>query len=331
MKINTIKQTIVLAAVLAGASHTALGLVTQGASSAYGISANTQIIDLNTLLGIGVSLAVPPTPLVSGVAPAPYSLSNSLASFSATSGSSTVLGGGTLGLSSGVLTVTASSTVDGGAGSRNAQGSSTVANFSSTTSLTGRTSLLNSANLFGFTGSTVSSFASVTGDYGAFTTSGGSRIVDASGAGDGFTTFTVFGVNFNVAVNALGEVAPNTTLTINSSSSASFSDSLGTDLTGSLSIILNEQILSGDGITSRGLEVNALHVTYNNAGASFFNALGIKVDDANRVNGGFIVGHSQASLQALQAVPEPSTCALFGIGGCLAFLRFRALSKRNAV
>ncbi|MEP6663775.1 MAG: hypothetical protein ABJC04_08935, partial [Verrucomicrobiota bacterium] len=240
MKPNTIKQTIFLAAVLIGVSQTALGLDTQGSSSAYGLSANTQINDLNTLLGIGVGVTLAPTPVVSGVAPAPYSVNNSLASVSA-SGSSALLGGGSIGLSSGVLNVSASSTVDGGAGSRNAQASSSVANFISGVSLTGRTTLLNTANLFNFSGLSLSSSSSVSGDYSAFTTLGSSSIIDANGAGDGFATFSILGVNFNVGVNALGQVAPNTTLTINSASNASFSDGIGTDLTGSLSIILNEQ------------------------------------------------------------------------------------------
>ncbi|MEO5802469.1 MAG: PEP-CTERM sorting domain-containing protein [Verrucomicrobiota bacterium] len=320
MKPNIIKQTVVLTVALIGVSQTVLGLDTQGSSSAYGLSADTRLSDLNTLLGIGVGVTLAPTPTASGVAPPPYSFSNTLASVTANA-SSALLGRGSISNSSGVLNVSASSTVNGGTGSRNAQASSSVANFNSSVGLTGRASLLNTVNFFTFNGLTLSSSASVSGDYNAFTTSGGSVIIDANGAGDGFTTFNILGVNFNVAVDSLGQVAPNTTLNINSASSALFSDSLGTDLTGSLSIILNEQILTGDGITSRGLEVNALHVNFNDAGASFFNLLGVKIDDANLVNGGFIVGHSQA---ALVAVPEPSTVGLLALGGCLAFLRIRS-------
>lgn len=325
MKKNIIKQTIVLATVLIGVSQPALGLVTQGSSSAYGISAGTTITDQNPLVGVTANLTLAPTPTASGIAPAPYNVNNSLLSLAATNTSGLgSLGGGSISLSSGVLNVSASSNVDGLPGIRNAQASSSVANFNSSIGLIGTTSLLNTVNFFNVAGMTLTSSASVTGDFGSFTTAGSSTIIDANGAGDGFATFNVLGVNFNIAVDSFGNAAPNTTLTINSASSALFADAFGTDLTGSLTIILNEQIITGDGITSRGIEVNALHVIFNNAGAEFFNALGVNIDDSSLINGGYIVGHSQA---ALQAVPEPSTVCLLALGGCLAFLRIRSPFK----
>jgi len=193
-----------------------------------------------------------------------------------------------------------------------------VANLSINANLTG-IATLNTAALFSFggSGSLITSQAVVSGDcVTPFTTLGsGSRIVDASGAADGFATFTVLGTNFNVAVDAQGQVAPNTTLTINAASSTAFGDLLGTDLTGSIKIVLNEQIVTGDGITSRGIEVNALHVTFNSVGAEFFNALGLNFDDTNLATGEIIVANSEAFL-ACNAIPEPSTAglALAGMG-----------------
>ncbi len=349
MKQNTIKRTVsprtrpqtliivrsiqvvaLLAAALTGISHTAQAINTQGSSSAYGASSDLSIVDLNTLVGIGVTAPLAPTPTASGTAPPAYNVTNSLAGISINS-SSSVLGGGSISLSSGALQATASSTVDGGSGIRNAQASSSADNFNASLSLIGRTSLLNSASLFNFSTLTISSSASVTGDYGAFTTAGSTSIIDANGAADGFATFSVFGINYDVAVNPLGQVAPNTSLTINSSSNPSFSDSFGTDFTGSINIIFNEQVITGDGITSQGIQVNGLRVSVINAGSTFFNGLNLKIDDSNLANGELTVAHSEASLTALTPIPEPSTFCLIAAGAGLFFVRLRASSKIKAV
>jgi hypothetical protein len=313
-----------IAATLICLTQLALGVDNQGTSSAHGLSVNTHLLDLNTLLGIGVDAVLAPTPTASGNAPAPFSVSNSVASASANA-SSALLGGGTISVSAGgganLLTARASSTVDGLAGSRNAQGSAAVANFSSSLNLLGRISLLNSANVFNFGAQTLTSTASVSGDYGALSATGDSVIIDANGAGDGFATFSVLGLNFNLPVDAQGHAAPNTSLTINTASAVAFGDHLGTDLAGSIHIILNEQIVTGDGITSRGMEVNALHITFDHVGASFFNVLNVHLDDNNLVNGDIIVGHSQA---LLTAVPEPTSLCLLAAACGITILRRRS-------
>ena len=314
---------LALEAAIIGLPRTACGLDTQGTSSAYGLSVDSHLVDLSTLLGIGVDAALGPTPTVSGTAPAPYNLNNSLAS-AAVDASSALLGGGSIHVNAAtsntvdVLSVAASSTVDGAAGSRNAQASSAVANFNSNVNSLGRVSLLNSAGLFNFSAMTLSSSASVSGDSGALAATGDSAIIDANGAGDGFATFTVLGLNFNVAVDAQGHVAPNTTLTINASSAAGLGDHLGTDLAGSIRLILNEQTLTGDGISSRGIAVNALHITFQNAGAQFFSALGVNVDNSNLGTGDIIIAHSQASMLA---VPEPGAFRLLAASSVMLALR----------
>ncbi len=285
------------ALVVLGVSPAAQGnVVSTGTSSAYGLFVNADIVDKTTLTNVGVSANLGPTPTASGTAPAPYDNSSTLFSAGVSAGSLLNLGQGTINVSAtgdtqtnaNALNVRARSDVDGSAGTKFADASASVANLSISTNLTGITTL-NTAALFSFggSGSLITSQAVVSGDcVTPFVTSGsGSRIVDASGAADGFATFTVLGTNFNVAVDAQGQVAPNTTLTINAASSTAFGDLLGTDLTGSIKIVLNEQIVTGDGITALGIEVNALHVTFNSAGAEFFNLLGLNIDDTNLATG----------------------------------------------
>ncbi len=307
-------------------SPTAQAAVDSGSSSAYGLFVDTDISDKNNLLNATVSANLGPVPSVSGTAPAPYNNSASLASASVSAGSLLTLGQGTIDVTAGgtanALNVQASSNVDGSAGSRNADASASVANLSISENLVGVTSLLNTANLFGFTGSLITSEAHVSGDCGAFIASGDSVILDANGATDGFATFSVLGTNFNVAVDAQGRVAPNTTLTINASSATSFDDNLATDLTGSIKIILNEQIVSGDGSSSLAIEVNALHILFNSAGAEFLSLGGVVLDDTNLATGEIIVAHSEAFL-ACAVVPEPATAGMLAAGAGVLSLRRR--------
>ena len=89
-------------------------------------------------------------------------------------------------------------------------------------------------------------------------------------------------------------------------------------LTG-VSLILNEQILTGDGISNAGMAVNAIHLEFND----FTSGLGI-------LNGDIIIGHSEAQVQALPAqVPEPGTLALTALA-LAAMLRFRHRGSTSA-
>ena len=74
---------------------------------------------------------------------------------------------------------------------------------------------------------------------------------------------------------------------------------------GGLRIVLNEQTLLGDGLTSSGIETNAIHVGFNN----FVAGTGL-------VNGNIILGHTSAlaTLGQPGAVPEPATWAMMLIG-----------------
>jgi len=74
---------------------------------------------------------------------------------------------------------------------------------------------------------------------------------------------------------------------------------------GGLSIILNEQILSGNGTTNIGIETNAIHIAFN----QFPIGTGFK-------NGDVIIAHTEAFATAGLAggIPEPATWAMMLIG-----------------
>lgn len=175
-------------------------------------------------------------------------------------------------LGTGVLQVTAQSNVDGTAGSRSASATATANNLA--LALVGGS----------FTADAIATTANVSGDSGSLVATGNTTFSNA-----------VLTTGLGVApVNP--SLAPNTSL-------------FGT--TG-LSVIGNEQILGGNGTTSRTLEVNGLHISFTNY--SF---------GGGTLDGDIILAHSQASLIA--AVPEPATYSMFGAGiaGLLLALRRR--------
>ena len=65
---------------------------------------------------------------------------------------------------------------------------------------------------------------------------------------------------------------------------------------GGILVVLNEQLLSGDGTSGLALAVNALRIEFTNA------VLGLGL-----LNGQIVIAHSEASLAA---VPEPSAALL---------------------
>lgn len=181
--------------------------------------------------------------------------------------------GGLASLSTGVLTGTASSNVDGSAGARTADASGTVDG-------------LNLSVVFGtvlsMSATTIGSNAQVNGDYGALSGAGSSILEDLD--------LTVLGSALTVDANA----AANTVLF----------DALG------IRIVLNEQIVGGDGVSGRSMEVNAIRITFDDVAAG----LGL-------LNGDIRIGHSFASMNAI--VPAPATGGLAAAVGVLAARRRR--------
>lgn len=177
-------------------------------------------------------------------------------------------------LGTGVLNTTASSNVDGLAGSRFADASAETDNLNAL--------LLGALTGISVTSDAVVSSALVTGDFGALSASGTTMLVN--------TSISVNGV----ALVVTAEPSPNTVI---------FN-------LGGLSIILNEQVLSGDGISTRGIEVNAIHISFDN----FLFGGGL-------VNGDVIISHADADLVAI--VPSPASCSLLGLAGIVCARRRR--------
>ncbi len=204
--------------------------------------------DLDILHLIGVSAG--PFAPTSGTAPGAYSNSATVAQVNDTLN----LGLGTFkqGLSTGVLTSTASSPYPAG---RTATGQSVVNNLD-----TGLSALLG-PSILSIGATTITSTSSV------------SDVLHPSAVGssdiEGLTVTGLALGGITINGSAYAHAAPNTVLL---------------NLAG-LEIILNQQIPSGDGISSAGMQTNAIVVEFTNF-----------VLGAGLLNGDIIVAHSQADI-----------------------------------
>jgi hypothetical protein len=250
-----------LGTLLAG-TPAAEATVISGSSSAFGESVS---LTLTPLIGLDVVVTSGPIPTVSGNAPPPYNLTDSLLSVSIANV-----------LSTGVLTVNASSDVDGLPGIRFAAADATVNDLS--------LSILTNLGVLGVSATTIQSTAEVSGDFGALVRTG---------------TTTLEGISINGSPAVDLTPAPNTVLL----------DFLG------ITIIANEQIITGDGISNAGLEVNALHI-------SFLNVPAILGSTPGTLSGDIIISHSEAELTAepnIVDVPEPGSLLILASGITLLF------------
>jgi hypothetical protein len=248
-----------LGTLLAG-TPAAKATVVSGSSSAYGESVSLTLTPL--LPGPNVVVTSGPLPTVSGSAPPPYNLTDSVLTLSIANV-----------LSTGVLTVNASSDVDLLPGPRFAAADATVNDLS-----------LSILTALGVDATTIQSTAEVSGDFGALV-----RI--------GTTTFEGLSIGGFPVLDLTP--APNTVLL---------------DLLG-ISIIANEQIITGDGISNAGLEVNALHISFLNVPAILGSTLGT-------LTGDIIISHSEAELTAepnIVDVPEPGSLLILASGITLLF------------
>ena len=227
------------------ASQGANAIVVSGSSTGYGESINVSVLNVLNVNSLEPGGAT-------GTAPAPYSVSDSTLSVN--------LGGV---LSTGLLNGEAASNVDGGSGSRSASASGSVNELTA-----------NIVNALLLDATTLGATAQVSGDYNAFSVTGGSVIedLDLSVGGADVAVPVTFGPN-TVLFNGLG-----------------------------LMIVANEQITTGDGISSRGFEVNALHIFFDDFAAGL-----------NVIDGDIILGHAEAELTA-SPVPLPAAAWLLGSG-----------------
>lgn len=258
------------AAMLAIAAVATLFSIPQSAHAAFGAAASDSFgVRANVAVLNLAALNVGPASTASGVAPGPYSQSTNVASLSAN----------TLAVASlvtGLIVTDASSNVDGSAGAKNTAASAAVNGLN----LTVVPGILLVPDLVHLGATTISSHAQVGGTPGALISSGGFVIEDLS--------LFVSGVGL-LTINA--NAGPNSVIL----------DALG------IRIVANEQIVTGDGINSRGLTVNALHISINGA---------LNVADAD-----IVIAHSHAE----QSVPAPGVGLAMASGlGIAGFRRRRS-------
>jgi hypothetical protein len=192
------------------------------------------------------------------------------------------------------VTVDAWSNVNGGPGVRTAHGDSNLTNLTLAPPIPIFSSLF-TLTLTGFTSS-----ADVTGDYGSLVPTGSTTLSGLS-LGFGLPFF-----HFPSLIFGRGSPAPNTQLV-----PAALSG-LG------LSVLLNDQTVTGNGISFERMQVDAVHINFTNLN------LGI-----GTLNGDIYLGRTEAMLSAVPS-PEPSSSVPFVAGGLgLAVWRLRVAAKNR--
>ncbi|MCW1926164.1 hypothetical protein OKA05_26640 [Luteolibacter arcticus] len=250
-------------------------VVTFGTSSGTGIDVDVSALSL-------ADLEAGPLGTSSGTAPAMYATTNSVLTVNV----SAVLGSGAAtDDGDGAINSSANSNVDGFAGTRLASGTSTI---------NGLTVLLVESvlpgDLLNITATTLGSTSTSSGDFGVLGSVGTSVFQDLNITVGGNAIF----------VNIDSSPAPNTILL----------DAGG--IIG-LTIVLNEQIATGDGISGTGLTTNALHVYLN---AVNFGAV-------SAITGDIVVGQS---ISGLGAIPEPGIAVMGVLSGMLLMGRRRRVA-----
>lgn len=124
----------------------------------------------------------------------------------------------------------------------------------------------------------------------------GATTLTSTSSVEGFGTPSATGAatitGLTVSGSALGGLTIDGSLFANAAANTQLLNLLG------LRIVLNEQMPSGNGLTSAGIATNAIHIGFTNF------LLGL-----NLLNGDIIVAHSDASITGVSAaaVPEPAT------------------------
>ncbi len=147
--------------------------------------------------------------------------------------------------------------------------------------------ILFTPDFLNITSTTIGSTSTSSGQYSALTSVGTSVL-------EGLM-ISVSGVNITIPLNP----APNTLLVL---------AGLGLDsnIVANLSIMLNEQLPTGNGTDLSGITTNALHISIKALNLSLVTGL----------NGDIVVGKSSSSLAA---IPEPSALVMVagGVAGCM--------------
>jgi hypothetical protein len=278
---------IAIAAVALGLASSP-ALAQTASSSAYNVSVNQTV---TSPTGAEATVTVAPIGAVSGAAPPSYNVSSSIASANETATlSGTSLAGFQEAISTGLLLTNANGTAFA------AEATATINAFDF--GITSNTAVI-PLSVLSLSATTIQSYSQANSTGG----------LDASG----FTTLE----GLTLGGSALGG------LTINGSLFSNPAPNTVLFSGGGLSIILNEQLLSGDGMTNIGISTNAIAIRF----ADF--ALGTDVKD-----GSVIIGHTQAAaaVGGNAVVPEPAAWAtmLLGLGAVGHLLRRRRLSHQAA-
>ncbi|MGR9051739.1 MAG: choice-of-anchor P family protein [Gammaproteobacteria bacterium] len=149
----------------------------------------------------------------------------------------------------------------------------------------------------------IQSSASASGDFGALTVSANS-LISSSSALFLLETLNSDGVSISLGPNP----GPNTLVDLQALNA------------GGIDLILNEQITSGDGQASAGIQVNAAHFFFNNynTGNGLF-------------NGDIIISHSEANIIAEPSVspppsiPEPRSLLIMLLALMMTYVRYRSV------
>lgn len=282
--------------------------VISGTSNAYSASAD---LTANVLSLPPVVVSAGPYGPAGGSAPIPYNNSNVLASVNV---NSPTVGGniGPIGvsatpltLSTGIASSNANSTVDGLGGMKTTMATNQIAGLNATVlgySISIPFVGTQSGALLTVMASAITTTASVSGDYNAWTTSGGVNVASISIALNGTTIYA----NANIAANTTVDLNP-----------------LGLGA----SLVLNEQIIGGDGVSTRSMTTNFLHLKLSDVGVGLPG-----VGNVVTLNSDIIIGHAFASQTGIAstAVPEPSSLAMAGLalaaGGFVKARRRKAMA-----
>lgn len=245
-----------------------------GAADAYGISASLVLkVGIPPIVLSTVNANINPLASATGVSPpGPFNNTANLLSVVTSAGAyGTILNpGNVIDVSTGVINSNVQSNVDGLSGIRFALGSNTIddLNLSTLTTLLG--------GFIGITADTLDTDSLSSGTYGSLSSSGTLNVTNLK--------ISVLGL---VVATVNGAVGPNTGV------------ALGVGGIGA-SVILNEQIIGGDGFNTTSITTNAIHVRFNTlVGANL------------TLTGDIIIGHT---FSEIRAVPEPGSLALLGLG-----------------
>ncbi len=292
-----------LAAVMAGlvaltTSVACNARVVLGASSAYSQMIHLDLTQTTALPGGGTTVthqifSSGPLPRSAGVAPDPYDTTSIVPSTSVSFDFATTLAGGRfLDATTGLLLANAKADADGASGDRSA--SSFTYAYGAAFAFLG--------NFIRFSADTVVVGAIAVGDFGSLLSNGGTDLYGAEIELLGFAKQALpRGPEANTHVDLF--------------------DMYG--LTG-VTMVLNEHLRYGDGITSTGVAVNGVHLHFDNF------VIDPSPEDSLVLNGDFIIGHTVAELRVVpdtSSVPEPGMPTLVAVGLAAAALRTRTIAR----